>query len=203
MHEKPCTCYRADMDEAPPPRIADVGMAKAMANPVRQRILRVLHRVGEATSTTLASELAMTTGATSYNLRVLAKYGLVEEVPERARGRERWWRTVPVDVRFAPRGAQDPSLRAAVGELNQAWLTEDFDMFARFQQQRADMGEWGDALPYSRGSIKVSLTDLEAFFEDYLALLRRYQRGRPDDPAADVRTVHTRFIAFPDPEEGT
>ena len=47
--------------------------------------------------------------------------------------------------------------------------------------------------------IQVDLTELAAFFEEYLALLRKYQRTEPSDGA---RTVHTRFIAFPDPEEG-
>jgi DNA-binding transcriptional ArsR family regulator len=185
--------------DPPEPRITDLGTAKALANPVRQRILRALELAGEATSTTLAEQLAMTTGATSYNLRVLARYGLVEEVPELARGRERWWRKVRVDLRFGPRGAQDDELRATVDQLNESWLAQDVDLFARFQQRRADLGDWTDALPYSRGSIQVTLTDLGAFFEEYLALLRKYQRT---DPPADARTVHTRFIAFPDPEEG-
>jgi len=189
------------MADAPEPRIAELGMAKALANPIRQRILRALDLVTEATSTTLAAQLGMTTGATSYNLRVLAKYGLVEEVPELAHGRERWWRKVRVDIRLGPRGAQDERLRAAVDQLNQSWLAQDVDLFTRFQERRSEMGDWGDALPYSRGTIKVGLTELAAFFEDYLALLRRYQRDDPDSPA-DVRTVHVRFIAFPDPEEG-
>jgi len=143
----------------------------------------------------------MTTGATSYNLRVLAKYGLVEEVPELAHGRERWWRKVRVDVRLEPRGARDQQLRAAVDKLNQSWFAQDVELFTRFHERRSALGEWGDALPYSRGSIKVDPTELAAFFEEYLALLRRYQRDDHDTPA-DARTVHTRFIAFPDPEEG-
>jgi hypothetical protein len=30
---------------------------------------------------------------------VLAGSGVIEEVPERAHGRERWWCTIPVDLR--------------------------------------------------------------------------------------------------------
>nr|WP_042191200.1 helix-turn-helix domain-containing protein [Kibdelosporangium sp. MJ126-NF4]CEL19912.1 Transcriptional regulator, ArsR family [Kibdelosporangium sp. MJ126-NF4]CTQ97136.1 Transcriptional regulator, ArsR family [Kibdelosporangium sp. MJ126-NF4] len=189
------------MADSSEPQVADLGMAKALANPVRQQILRELDLVDEATSTTLAQRLAMTTGATSYNLRVLAKYGLVEEVSELAHGRERWWRKVRVDVRLGPRGTQGEDLRAAVDRLNQLWLSQDVDLFARFQDRRSELGEWGDAVPYSRGSITVSLAELAAFFEEYLALLRKYQRDSADTPA-DARTVHTRFIAFPEPDEG-
>ncbi|WP_233508109.1 ArsR/SmtB family transcription factor [Spongiactinospora gelatinilytica] len=80
----------------PPPEPAGLGTIKALANPIRQRILDHL-REGPATSTTLAKALGITTGGTSYNLWVLAEHGLVEEVPELARGRGRWWRPVPVD----------------------------------------------------------------------------------------------------------
>ena len=34
-----------------------------------------------------------------YHLRVLADAGIIEEVTERAHGRERWWRTIPADLR--------------------------------------------------------------------------------------------------------
>jgi predicted ArsR family transcriptional regulator len=179
---------------------ADLGAAKAMANPLRQRILRELEVLGEATSTLLAERLGVTTGGTSYNLRVLARHGLVEEVPERARGRERWWRHANRDVRFARRSEQDPRMRSAIDELNRLWLAEDLETFARFQAGRPELGEWSDAMPYSRGSIRVTLDELAAFFEDYLALLKKYQRPTDRTPAG-ARTVQTRFLAFPDIEE--
>lgn len=179
---------------------ADLGAAKAMANPLRQRILRELELLGEATSTTLAERLGVTTGGTSYNLRVLAKYGLVEEVPERATGRERWWRHAHRDIRFARRSEQEPEMRSAIDELNRLWLTEDMEKFARFQAGRPGLGEWSDAVPYSRGSVTLTLPELAEFFEDYLALLKKYQRP-PDRTPPGARTVQTRFLAFPDLEE--
>src|SRR4051812_29710287 len=154
--------------------IADAGAARALANPLRQRILRELRRCGEATSTTLARRLGVTTGGTSYNLRVLAEHGFVEEVPERARGRERWWRESPRDLMFPRRSEQSPELVAAVADLNQLWLAEDLRSFTRFQERRAELGDWSDALPYSRGTIRVTLDELGEFFTEYLALLRRY-----------------------------
>ncbi|WP_436499077.1 ArsR/SmtB family transcription factor [Actinokineospora sp. HUAS TT18] len=177
----------------PDPEHADVGTAKALANPVRQRILRELDIVGEATSTTLAGRLGITTGGTSYNLRVLADHGFVEEIPERSAGRERWWRKVPRDVRF---GARTPEMRTAVAELGGLWFAEDVATFARFQERKDDLGEWADAVPFSRGSLRVDLADLAAFYDDYLALLKKYQQGL-EKPGA--RTVLARFIAFPDP----
>jgi hypothetical protein len=54
---------------------------------------------GTASSTTLAGALGESTGITSYHLRVLADAGVIEEVPGQTNGRERWWRTVSVDLR--------------------------------------------------------------------------------------------------------
>ena len=184
--------------------IADAATARALANPLRQRILRELRRSGPATSTTLARRLGVTTGGTSYNLRVLAEHGFVQELPERARGRERWWRETPRDLLFPRRSEQDAELAAAIDELNQLWLTEDLRSFTRFQEHRtehrAELGEWADALPYSRGTIQVTLDQLGQFFTDYLALLRRYQRPGGDLPPG-ARTVLARFVAFPEIEE--
>mgnify|MGYP003776042601 CR=1 FL=1 len=65
---------------------------KAYAHPLRMAILRYLHTHGAATSTTLAEHLGESTGQTSYHLRQLAKHGLIEDMPGRGTGRERWWR---------------------------------------------------------------------------------------------------------------
>lgn len=164
---------------------------------MRQRILRQLSLEDEATSTTLAAKLGVTTGGTSYNLRVLAEHGFVEEVPDRASGRERWWRATNRGLRFPPHSEQTPAMRAAMAELNQLSFAEDLEALGRFVETRDTLGEWRDALPYSPGSIKVTLDELREFFEEYLALLRRFQR--PDEEVAeDARTVLTHFVAFPD-----
>jgi predicted ArsR family transcriptional regulator len=175
--------------------LADLGSLKVLANPLRQRILRILQREGEATSTTLAKELGVTTGGTSYNLRVLAEHGFVEEVSGRNKGRERWWRSARPDLRFPRYSAQDEEMRAVLDELNQRWFAEDLAAMAAFERARPGLGEWGDAVPYSRGRIAVTVDELAQLFDDYLALLNRYARR---DPPEGARPVLTRFIAFPE-----
>ncbi|MDT7805638.1 MAG: hypothetical protein QOI78_9071 [Actinomycetota bacterium] len=182
----------------PEPRTADLKALKALANPLRQRILELLTAGGPATSTTLAQQLGVTTGGTSYNLRVLAENGFVAEIPERAHGRERWWRAVEHDVRLPPPGDQDDPAKAAIGELHRLWLAGDTELYERFERERPALGEWADAVPYSRGAIRVNLEELADFFEAYLALLRRYQRPDGETPA-DARRVETRLLAFPAP----
>jgi DNA-binding transcriptional ArsR family regulator len=180
---------------------ADLRSVRALANPLRQRILRELRALGEATATSLAARIGVTTGGTSYNLRVLADAGLIEEVPDRARGRERWWRVADRGLRFPPRSEQEPAFQEALDEVQRQWVADDLATFARFQEGRESEGTWSDAVPYSRGQIHVTLEELGSFFDEYLELLRRYQHS-PGEKAAGARTVLTRFIAFPDPGEG-
>ena len=65
MHEFSCIIYRVSVDETPRDEVADLGAAKALANQLRQRILRELELLGEATSTTLAARLGVSPMAES------------------------------------------------------------------------------------------------------------------------------------------
>ena len=182
-----------------PREITDPEAMRALAHPRRLRIRQFLELNGPATSAMLARELGLNTGATSYHLRELADHGFVEEVPGRARGRERWWRAADVDLRFAPLSRQSTEMRAIFDEMNRLAVAADLELFARFQLERDDMGGWADTLRYSRGSIRITVEDFDAFFEDYIALLNRY--AQPDkENQAPARTILTRFLTFPAPE---
>jgi hypothetical protein len=149
----------------------------------------------------LARDLGLNTGATSYHLRELARYGFTEESSTQGRsvgGRERWWRAVPGDRRFPPRSRQNPETRLVMDELNHLSYAADLELFERLQRQGQDLGEWADAFPYSRGTIRLTLPELRAFFEEFIAILNRYKR--PDGETPDgARTVLTRLLAFPAP----
>ena len=67
---------------------------RALAHPVRLRMLGLLRIEGPATATTLAMRLGLNTGATSYHLRHLAQHGFIVEDAERGNARDRWWRAV-------------------------------------------------------------------------------------------------------------
>jgi len=181
----------------PPEEIADPATLKAFSHPLRRRILTTLRR-GPASATTLAAELAVNTGATSYHLRELAKHGFVEEVPGIGSGRERWWRARPRDLRFPRRSQQSEQLRALFDEFNRRQFEEDLDLWRRFQERSEELGEWADAVPFSRGGLHLTQDELRAFFDDYLALLKRYWRADDAIPP-DARRMVVRFIAFPDP----
>jgi DNA-binding transcriptional ArsR family regulator len=187
--------------EATEPTSADLAAVTALAHPRRMQILQRLQHHGPATSAMLARALDLNTGATSYHLRRLAASGFVEDVPDRASGRERWWQAVARDLRFPRLSEQSPQMREAFEEMNRLGFAADLETFAAAHAAAGrDVDGWSDAFPFSRGSIQVTLDELEQFFEEYIALIKRYQR--PADQRPDgARTVLTRFFAHPVPPE--
>ncbi|MFD8491875.1 ArsR/SmtB family transcription factor [Amycolatopsis sp. NPDC059657] len=181
-----------------PEEITDPGVLKAMTHPLRRRILDEL-AAGPATATTLAKALGENTGATSYHLRELERFGFIEDVPELAKGKQRWWRSKPRDLRWAPRSKQSAEMRALFEETYQRAFVEDLDEMAAFHAQRESMGEWADHFLFSRGGVRLTPDELVRFWEEYLELLKKF--WRPDDEIPpEARDIVVRWVAFPKPD---
>src|SRR5690349_25088817 len=82
-------------------RITDARTLRALAHPARIEIVDHLSTTGASVTATECAELVgLSPSATSYHLRELAKYGLVEQAPSRGDGRERLWRAVNASLRI-------------------------------------------------------------------------------------------------------
>jgi DNA-binding transcriptional ArsR family regulator len=76
-----------------PTAIHDPSVLRAIAHPVRNRILSELAAQGALRAVDVAAELNIPANQASFHLRQLAKYGLVQEDPEAARDRrDRVWK---------------------------------------------------------------------------------------------------------------
>ena len=76
----------------PAVQVTDVRALRALAHPLRNRLLGQLRVNGPATASQLGRAVGESSGSTSYHLRQLAAYGFVEEVEGQGTARERWWR---------------------------------------------------------------------------------------------------------------
>ena len=92
-----------DESAAPPPSavwpdahvVRDAEGLRALAHPLRQRLLFELVAAGHARAADLAGRTGEAANAISFHLRTLARAGLIEEAPELARDRrDRVWRPV-------------------------------------------------------------------------------------------------------------
>ncbi|MFF8902697.1 ArsR/SmtB family transcription factor [Streptomyces lydicus] len=185
------------MAEQPPAQeITDVEALRVLAHPMRQKIEQCL-RKGPGNSAALARQLGESTGLVSYHLRQMAKHGFVEEVPELAKGRERWWRAVPGDRRFPPYSRQTPEMREALTEMHRLNLAELVAEASRFEEARGTLGPWADAALFSRATLRLSPAQLRAFLEEYLALVYRYSAPE-GEVAPDARAVLVRLLGIPE-----
>jgi DNA-binding transcriptional ArsR family regulator len=167
---------------------------KALSHPLRQEILGHLSEHEAATSTTIAKALDQNTGTTSYHLRVLADAGIIEEVTERAHGRERWWRTIAVDLREPDYDSLSAEERAALDEWRAGQIPGELALVNRFVRDVRKHGGWAKA---SRASGYYTAEDLDAFFDEYSELLAKYGHGRQDAPPG-ARLMQLRMFYIPD-----
>ena len=97
--------------------VHDPRVIRAIAHPVRNRILHELSAGGPMRAADVARELDIPANQASFHLRQLAKYGLVEEDPGAARDkRDRVWKLAAARGISADLGALEdaPGGRAAV-----------------------------------------------------------------------------------------
>ena len=174
--------------------VGDASRWKAMSHPLRREMLRHLDEHGPATSTTLAGALGENTGTTSYHLRVLADAGVIEEVPERANGRERWWRTFPVDHREPDYDTLSAGERAALDEWRAQQIPGELELVNRFVRDVRQHGAWARA---SRARGFYTVEDLEALHDEYVALLHKYGHSARDAPPG-ARPMQLRMFYIPD-----
>ncbi|MCN9243898.1 helix-turn-helix domain-containing protein [Streptomyces sp. RY43-2] len=167
---------------------------KSLGNPLRRRILEYVGRHGEANSTVLAKELGESSGTTSYHLRKLAEQRLIEEIPEKSGGRERWWRALPFQHTTPDPATMTPAEYAAAEQLAILKIDVDTALFRRAHEEYRGPEGWAQVMRAGTWMTKEELLD---FVRDYHALLERY--GHPREEAPDeARPVSLRFYAVPD-----
>ncbi|WP_332685840.1 winged helix-turn-helix domain-containing protein [Devosia sp.] len=93
---------------------------KALAHPLRLRMLGLLRIDGPATASGLAARLGLNSGATSYHLRQLALHGFIEEDGDRGSRRDRWWRASHEATSYLADDAEGEALDAGLAFLQAA-----------------------------------------------------------------------------------
>lgn len=174
--------------------VGDARRWKALGHPLRGAMLAHLDTHGPANSTTLADALGESTGTTSYHLRVLADADVIEEIPERARGRERWWRAVATEHREPDYDTLDPTDRAALDAWREQQLPGERALFERFLAEYRAHGPWAKAARVVNS--RFTEQGLRAVFDGFLELVDRHGHG-PEDAPEGARAVDMRLFYLP------
>jgi DNA-binding transcriptional ArsR family regulator len=189
----------AAMAERTSTRITDPQVMRALAHPARIEIMEHLGSTGAVvTATEMAGQVGLSPSATSYHLRELAKYGLVEQAPSRGDARERVWRSAAPSWSVES-DHEEPETWAAERALIDVYLTRDFarmrDWFAR---QHEEPKEWREASVLSGSILLLTADELREVSQAVRAVLEPYgRRERLADPPAGARTVAVDFAALP------
>jgi helix-turn-helix protein len=172
---------------------------RALAHPLRLKLLELATREGTLTSTRAAEATGESTASCSFHLRQLAKYGFVEEA-EGGRGRERPWRPVVRDMRWSALHP-DQEVSAAADALTAQLLERDLSALSDFLDSRANYpAEWQEA----GGLISTTLLflrveELERLSREYLELVRRYSDRTADASLRPKDALPVRLVVLAAP----
>jgi DNA-binding transcriptional ArsR family regulator len=172
---------------------------RALAHPLRIRLLEVLSDRGELTATEAGELLGESPASCSFHLRQLAKYGFVEEAPRSGSGRRRPWRRKGVGTTFTD-VHDDPETREAAIALSRVLRDRHLANAQRgLEASLAQPPEWRRVTGMSDYTLYVTPDELHAISEEILAVWRRYQE-RIADPAKrpeGSRAIQMLAMAYP------
>lgn len=191
--------HQPDAVAPPARRKVDASSLQGLAHPLRVQLCDQLGLHGPATATQLAGRLGESSGATSYHLRQLEKYGFVEEDSTRGSRRERWWRRVRGGITIAGHElAESEATRDAthlvLNEFNRSKQ-------ARIEQWRNNYYEWPrewvESTIESSTHLRVNAEELREFTDQLDHLLTAWAERTRDRLDDDLRDVEIQTYAFP------
>jgi DNA-binding transcriptional ArsR family regulator len=183
----------------------DAAALKAMAHPLRVQMMRILQLRKRVSVTSLAEELGETTGATSYHLRQLAKFGFVEEFEPNeddadeahtAGRKQRWWRMAVDQIHMTGfEFMRNEDTREAAGFLLREFQA---DRSRRLANWFATAGQWPEewqrASSDMDGNLELSPKQTRALADEMAVLLQKYNDMKPGRGA---RTIDVQYAIFP------
>ncbi|MGH2716316.1 MAG: ArsR/SmtB family transcription factor [Thermoleophilaceae bacterium] len=178
--------------------LEDPQALRALAHPLRGKLLAALRLDGPANASMLARRYGETSGATSYHLRMLARYGFVEDDPGHGSARERWWRAAHELTAWSPASFLDAE--PGEGEAARQFMRRVVADYARWQARWIEELEswdaaWQDASELSDLAVRLTPSQLKSLREELLATVFRYRDAGPDGD--DAERVVVLLQAFP------
>lgn len=185
-------------------RVEDLATLRALAHPLRMRLLGALRTQGPATASELGRRLGETSGSTSYHLRQLARYGFVEEAPDQPSRRERVWRATHELTAWDNEDFLDEEGgRSALALLQRQRLRTQTEALQQWYAARATWPRpWVRAAEDSDVMLRLTADELAELTRELWAVVEPWLEGRgPGDRREGTRRVRVYLQAFPVSEE--
>jgi DNA-binding transcriptional ArsR family regulator len=183
-------------------RLGDVEISepramRALAHPVRMAILTYLQRHGPGTATSLAPVVGASPSVTSWHLRHLATFGLVENCEGGSDARQRWWRAVGRGFRFSlPPGQEGSAAHSMLaGQLFESSVDQAQAWRRDVEPQLSD--EWRRLSGTANTRVTVSSEELEHIEDAIEELIAPYVTRALDKAPTGARSARLLRIYMP------
>lgn len=151
---------------------------RALAHPVRWKLIDLLTALGQATATQCATALGESVASCSHHLRMLAKYGFIEPAP--TSNREKPWRMASFRQNLTGVGPEgEQAAHAATEVFLQHELARLVD---RLRAARQEPPQWRDATSFTGTTTWLDLDELRDVNDQLREIAQRYVE-RIDDPS--------------------
>jgi DNA-binding transcriptional ArsR family regulator len=183
-------------------KLTDPRALRAVAHPLRLRLLGLLRHEGPLTATRAAEHLGESPAATSFHLRQLAKYGLIEEAGG-GRGRERPWRATALFTSW-PGAAETPELAAATELLSTVIAERYFDQLMTWLERRSsEPREWQAHELFGDVAVHLTPDELGELDRSVQQLIEPYLDRIADPVLRPEGSRRVKFIALGFPLDDT
>ncbi|MFF0467570.1 ArsR/SmtB family transcription factor [Micromonospora zamorensis] len=174
-----------------PKQITDPQALRALAHPIRLRLLELLTVDGPASGRKLADRTGESTASISYHVGQLAKWGLVEPAPELAEGRERPWRATSRGITWTATGDGSPEFVAASRALREQFIAQRLVALDSYERHQDDFDTaWQEAAWVGNDFGYLDPEELIEVTERIKAVISEYTA------ATRPRRPHARRVAF-------
>ncbi|HEY1705043.1 MAG TPA: helix-turn-helix domain-containing protein [Trebonia sp.] len=159
--------------KTPDPKTPDPRALRALAHPLRWQLIDLIGSEGTATATRCAEVLGESVASCSYHLGILAKYGYVEESPDRT-GREKPWRLISAEQDPWPKGL-DTEGELAAEAATEAFLDYELERTKqRLRRKSLEPEEWWPKL--AGETTWLTEEEYAAVWGELYGVLERYRR---------------------------
>src|SRR5580700_4788426 len=144
---------------------------RALAHPIRWKLIDVLGSELSATATRCAEVTGESVASCSYHLGILAKYGYIELVPDQP-GREKPWRLTSTRQELSAEAAIEVFLDHELGRIKD-----------RLRRRDLEPPEWRATWLITGSSMWVTAAELSEIKQELIGIANRYT-DRESDPAS-------------------
>lgn len=149
------------------------------------------------TATEVGEAVGISPSAASYHLRLLGRFGLVEDAGG-GRGRNRPWRAVGAGFAFEPGPDLGPAAEAAVQLLSGQLVARGEQATLRFVQAESRLEpDWRAASHIANATLRLTAAEAVELVRQIDAVVEPYLRSVRVDAPAEARPVRLLLRLFP------